>query len=228
MPDKKLYIKNMVCPRCIDTVHNIFNDLNIETSSIDLGEVVTRANVTKSQKEELETILRDKGFELLEDNKSKLISRIKSIIIEQIHHSEEVLSVNFSSLLSDHLNHEYSSLSRLFSSVEGITIERFVLKQRIERIKEFIIYNELTFSEIAFRMNYSSIAHLSAQFKKETGMTPTQFKNLKFRNRFSYELQQYCPPFCSIQKGNGNDSNSVQKLEKTRSKIFGCYLESIN
>ena len=187
MPDKKLYIKNMVCPRCIDTVHNIFNDLNIETSSIDLGEVVTRANVTKSQKEELETILRDKGFELLEDNKSKLISRIKSIIIEQIHHSEEVLSVNFSSLLSDHLNHEYSSLSRLFSSVEGITIERFVLKQRIERIKEFIIYNELTFSEIAFRMNYSSIAHLSAQFKKETGMTPTQFKNLKKQDRKSLD-----------------------------------------
>ena len=124
---------------------------------------------------------------MLEDNKSKLISRIKSIIIEQIHHSEEVLSVNFSSLLADNLNHEYSSLSRLFSSVEGITIERFVLKQRIERIKEFIIYNELTFSEIAFRMNYSSVAHLSAQFKKETGMTPSQFKNLKKQDRKSLD-----------------------------------------
>jgi len=187
MLDNKLYIKNMVCPRCIDTVRGVFNDLNIETSSIDLGEVMTRTNIAIPQKEELESILRDKGFELLEDNKSKLISRIKSIIIEQIHHSEEVLSVNFSSLLSGHLNHEYSSLSRLFSSVEGITIERFVLKQRIERIKEFIIYKELTFSEIAFRMNYSSIAHLSAQFKKETGMTPTQFKNLKKQDRKSLD-----------------------------------------
>ena len=187
MQANKLYIKNMVCPRCIDTVREIFDNLNIEISSIDLGEVATRANVTISQKEELKTLLRDKGFELLEDNKSKLISRIKSIIIEQIHHSEEVLSVNFSSLLADNLNHEYSSLSRLFSSVEGITIERFVLKQRIERIKEFIIYNELTFSEIAFRMNYSSVAHLSAQFKKETGMTPSQFKNLKKQDRKSLD-----------------------------------------
>jgi len=187
MQANKLYIKNMVCPRCIDTVREIFDNLNIEISSIDLGEVATRANVTISQKEELKTLLRDKGFELLEDNKSKLISRIKSIIIEQIHHREEVLSVNFSSLLADNLNHEYSSLSRLFSSVEGITIERFVLKQRIERIKEFIIYNELTFSEIAFRMNYSSVAHLSAQFKKETGMTPSQFKNLKKQDRKSLD-----------------------------------------
>lgn len=177
----------MVCPRCIDTVREIFNDFDIEISSIELGEITTSHKISTSQKSELKEKLPLRGFELLEDNKSKLISQIKSIIVAQIHHSEEVLTVNFSSLLADELNHEYSSLSRLFSSVEGITIERFIVKQRIERVKEFIIYNELTFSEIAFRMNYSSVAHLSAQFKKEIGMTPSQFKKLKKQDRQSLD-----------------------------------------
>jgi AraC-like DNA-binding protein len=187
MQESKLTIKNMVCPRCIDTVNDIFVELNIETTSIKLGEVETVNVITPTQQDQLQNLLVNRGFEILEDNKSQVISQIKSIIVEQIHHSNQELKVNFSSLLTDALGHEYASLSRLFSSVEGVTIERFVLMQRIEKIKEFIFYNELTFSEIAIQMNYSSVAHLSAQFKKETGMTPTQFKKLKEQNRRSLD-----------------------------------------
>jgi YesN/AraC family two-component response regulator len=172
-------IKNMVCPRCIETVGGIFHDLNIEISKIQLGEV----SISKSINAEKEILLKDrlleKGFELLEDNKSRLIGNIKSIIIDQIHYSKEPIHVNFSFLLSEKLEHDYSYLSRLFSMVEGKTIEKFILAQKIERAKELIFYNELTVSEIAFQMNYSSAAHLSSQFKRETGMTPTEFKKLK-------------------------------------------------
>ena len=178
-----LYIKNMVCPRCIDTVKDIFDNLNIETSSIELGEVNTPNHISSDQKVRLEELLSARGFELLQDQKSKLIGQIKAIIIDQIHHNKEALNVNFSTLISDKLNQEYSSLSRLFSSVEGITIERFILKQKIERVKELIFYNELTLSEISHQMDYSSVAHLSAQFKKETGMTPTAFKQMRNSGR---------------------------------------------
>jgi AraC-like DNA-binding protein len=174
-----LYIKNMVCPRCIDTVKDIFENLDIKTSSIELGKVNTPTDLSMDQKTQLEKLLAARGFELLQDQKSKLIGQIKSIIVDRIHHNKEGLKVNFSTLISDKLNQEYSSLSRLFSSVEGTTIERFILKQKVERVKELIFYNELTFSEIAHHMDYSSVAHLSAQFKKETGMTPSQFKKLR-------------------------------------------------
>ena len=176
MKANTLYIKNMVCPRCIDTVKDILDELEIKTSSIELGEVNTSTQITSDQKTQLEELLAARGFELLQDQKSKLIGQIKSIIVDRIHHDKQGLNVNFSTLISEKLNQEYSSLSRLFSSVEGTTIERFILKQKIERVKELIFYNELTFSEIAHQMDYSSVAHLSAQFKKETGMTPSQFK----------------------------------------------------
>ncbi len=177
----------MVCPRCIDTVKDIFDNLGIETTSIELGEVNTPVNITGDQKTQLEKLLAARGFELLQDQKSKLIGQIKAIIIDQIHHNKEALNVNFSTLISDKLNQEYSSLSRLFSSVEGITIERFILKQKIERVKELIFYNELTLSEISHQMDYSSVAHLSAQFKKETGMTPTAFKQMRNSGRQSLD-----------------------------------------
>jgi len=169
----------MVCPRCLKTVQDIFDKLDIENYSIQLGEVSTPIELDESRKLILENELIKNGFELLKDNNSKLIGQIKSIIIEQIHYSKEVLNINFSTLISDKLHHEYSSLSRLFSSVEGITIERFILKQKIERVKEFMFYNESTLSEIAFQMGYSSVAHLSSQFKKETGMTPSKFKKIR-------------------------------------------------
>jgi len=169
----------MVCPRCIDTVREIFKELNIEASYIQLGEVSILDKINDYQRKQLKEKLASRGFELLQDQKSKLIDQIKSIIIEQIHYKEDALKVNFSTVISEKINHEYASLSRLFSEVEGITIERFILRQKIERVKELIFYNELTLSEIACKMDYSSVAHLSAQFKKETGMPPTEFKKLK-------------------------------------------------
>ena len=173
----------MVCPRCIETVKDIFNKLEIETSSIELGEVEIMSDIPKDKELRLTQMLLDKGFELLEDQKSKQISQIKSIIIEQIHHIDQPLGVNFSTLISDKLAQEYSSLSKLFSSVEGVTIEKFILKQKIEKVKELLFYNEMNLSQIAYQLSYSSIAHLSAHFKKETGMTPSQFKKLSLERK---------------------------------------------
>lgn len=175
----KIYVKNMVCPRCVDSVKNIFNDLKIDFLQVELGEVTTSNQISTDQKRLLESNLHDRGFKLLEDQNSKAIAQIKSTIIEQIHYSKEPLAVNFSTFLSDKLNQDYISLSKLFSSVEGVTIEKYMLKQKIEKVKELIVYNELNLSEIAFQLNYSSVAHLSSQFKKETGMTPSYFKKLK-------------------------------------------------
>lgn len=182
-----IYIKNMVCPRCIDSVRGILDDLKTPLISIQLGEVGLVNELSSSQKVELSDKLKERGFELLEDQKSKVIEQVKSLIIEQIHYSKEVLIVNFSTLLSEKINHEYTSLSKLFSSVEGLTIERFILKQKIEKVKELIFYKELTLSEIAFQMGYCSVAHLSAQFKKETGMSPSEFKKLNITSRKSLD-----------------------------------------
>jgi len=174
-----LHIKNMVCPRCTSTVQSIFNSLNIDVQSIKLGEVVIGSQLNKDLKLKLEVQLSEHGFELLEDHNSKIISQIKALIVDHVHHNVTDLKINFSSFLSEKLNHEYSALSKLFSAVEGLTIERFILKQKIEKVKELLFYNELNLSEIAFRMNYSSSAHLSSQFKKETGMTPSAFKKTR-------------------------------------------------
>ena len=176
---KTLHIKNMVCPRCIDTVGHIFEQLDLQPTNIKLGEVTLDAPLTREQKNKLAALLNPRGFELLEDQKSKRISQIKSIIIEQVHHNKDPLEINFSLLISERLHQEYSSLSKLFSSVEGITIEKFILKQKVEKVKELLIYKEMTLSQIAYQLGYSSVAHLSAQFKKETGMTPSQFKKLR-------------------------------------------------
>ena len=173
----------MVCPRCIDSVREIFNDVNVETSLVELGAVTTTIPISIEEKQILKSKLSARGFELLEDQNAKTIAQIKAIIVEQIHHNQESLTVNFSTFLSDKLNQDYASLSKLFSSVEGITIEKYQLKQKIEKVKELIVYNELNLSEIAIQLNYSSVAHLSSQFKKETGRTPTAFRKLEKRDR---------------------------------------------
>lgn len=167
----------MVCPRCIMAVENILNELSIPFRNVSLGQAELHTILRKEQLDSLSEKLSELGFELLDTSRSSLISRIKSLIIEQVHYSTEPLTINFSSYLSEKLHHDYSHLSRLFSSVEGTTIEKYITRQKIEKVKELLFYDELTLSEIAFRMNYSSTAYLSTQFKKETGMTPSQFKS---------------------------------------------------
>ena len=178
-----IYIKNMVCPPCITAVSTILKSLNIKLTSIELGKVIIQDPLTKRNKALLQKELFNNGFELLTDQNSKIIGQIKAIIIDNIHHSKEAKKVTFSELLSAKLNKEYSSLSKLFTSIEGLTIEQFVLHQKIERVKELLFYNEFTLSEIAHQLNYSSTAHLSSQFKKVTGITPTSFKKEKIKPR---------------------------------------------
>ncbi|MCY1721090.1 AraC family transcriptional regulator [Prolixibacteraceae bacterium Z1-6] len=183
-----LHIKNMVCPRCIETVDGVFSAMDFEVRDIKLGKVEINKEPTGKQLQELSELLLEKGFELLIDKKSKIINQVKAEIISLIHHQKnEILPVNLSEHLSKLIGADYSSISHLFSSEEEITIEKFVIKQKIERVKELLSYGELTTSEIAFSTGYSSVAHLSSQFKKETGMTPGQFRNLKNKERKSLD-----------------------------------------
>lgn len=172
----EILIKNMVCPRCIEAVKKSLEDCEIPFENLELGKVKLYDSLSGEQKKALSESLEHKGFELLESKTAALISQVKSLIIEQVHHSDQSLNVNFSSFLTDKLNHEYTSLSRLFSQVEGVTIEKYITRQKIERVKEFLFYDQLSLSEIAFSLGYSSVAYLSSQFKKETGMTPSEFK----------------------------------------------------
>lgn len=178
-----LVIKNMVCPRCIASVRQVFNGLSISISEITLGKVMTIDAITTIQKTELQEQLKTIGFELLDDRQSQIINQIKSIVIQQIHYPSSTLHTNFSTLLTDQLHYDYAYLSRLFSTVTGRTIEQFIIIQKVERVKELLIYNEFNISEIAFQMNYSSSAHLSAQFKKVTGMSPSVFRKLQTHER---------------------------------------------
>lgn len=187
MENQVIIIKNMVCPRCIESVQQVFQDLKIKVIEIKLGAVSTNQKINTNQKEVLQTKLEERGFELLDDKNTKLINEIKSIIIDEIHYQKEVSLVNFSNLLSSKLNYDYAYLSRLFSAVEGRTIERFVLAQKIEKVKELLTYDELTLSEIAFQMHYSSSSHLSSQFKKTTGMSPSVYKKIQSEKRQSLD-----------------------------------------
>ena len=154
---------------------------------VDLGEVEIMENITAQQREQIKTALAGSGLELMDDKKSILIERIKNAVIEMIHHSDEMIKVNFSDYLSEKLNHDYTYMANLFSEVQGITIEHYIIAHKVERIKELIIYDELNITEIAWKMNYSSVAHLSNQFKKVTGLSPSHFKQLKDKKRSSIE-----------------------------------------
>ncbi len=179
----KIYIKNMVCNRCIDAVKGALVQFEIPFVSIKLGEVQLKKPIIENEKQQFEAVLKALGFELLNDKTSQIIERIKNLIIENVHYHQEKLKVNLSDYLVEQLNQDYSALSKLFSEIVGTTIEHFYILQKIERVKELLVYNELTLSEIAFQMNYSSVAHLSNQFKKVTGFTPTYFRNLKDQKR---------------------------------------------
>jgi len=157
--------------------------LGIHFTSVELGEVEVVENISAGQQEQIKTALSKSGLELMDDKKSILIQKIKNVIIEKVHYSEEPLTVNFSEYLSQKLNYDYTYLANLFSEVQGTTIEKFLIAHKIERVKELLVYNELNLTEIAYRMHYSSVAHLSAQFKKVTGLTPSHFKQLKNKRR---------------------------------------------
>jgi AraC family transcriptional regulator len=171
----KLYIKNMVCPRCVSAVERLLQNIGAKPLFVRLGEVLLQEQLSPEQLALLKDQLLPLGFELLDDSLKQQIDQIKTTIISDIHYQEDK-KFNFSEVLADQLNKDYSVLSKLFSETEGITIEQYVINQKIEKVKELLVYNELNLNEISYRLNYSSVAHLSAQFKKVTGLTPTQFK----------------------------------------------------
>lgn len=174
----------MVCNRCIKVVQDEFTKLNLNIKKIELGKVSVSSQLSNDKIEEIKKVLNDNGFELIDDKKSKLIDRIKTIIIERIHYSESGFeSLNTSEYISKELGHNYSYLSNLFSSVEGITIEKYIIHQKIEKVKELLVYDELSLKEISYQLGYSSVQHLSNQFKKVTGLTPSHFKKLKENKR---------------------------------------------
>lgn len=179
----KLYIKNMVCNRCKMVVKSELEKIGLQPVSVELGEVELLQDLAANEKQAVEKSLGLLGFELLDDKISRTIERIKNLIVDLVHHQNEALKTNLSDYLVEQLMQDYSTLSNLFSEVEGTTIERYFIAQKIEKVKELLTYNELTLTEIAMQLNYSNVAHLSNQFKKTTGFTPTYFKQLKDKKR---------------------------------------------
>lgn len=172
----KVYIKNMVCNRCKMVVKSTFEQFGLHPLRVDLGEVEIEEDSMSYVRQELQSTLEEHGFELLDDKKSRIIERIKTSIIDLVHHGENELLIPLSTYLTQEIHQDYSALSHLFSDQEGITIEKYYILQKIEKVKELLVYDELTLSEIAFKLHYSSAAYLSNQFKKVTGTTPSQFK----------------------------------------------------
>jgi YesN/AraC family two-component response regulator len=185
--DMQLLIKNMVSLRCKMIVKSELERLHLHYTAVELGEVAITEQLSPEQQEELKISLLKFGFELMEDKKSMLIEKIKTIVIEMIHYSDEPPLLNFSAYLSEKLNYDYNYLSNLFSEVKGTTIEHFIIAHKIERAKELLIYNELSLTEIAEKLHYSNVAHLSNQFKKVTGLTPTFFKKMKHKRLIALE-----------------------------------------
>ncbi|MGB5025946.1 MAG: helix-turn-helix transcriptional regulator [Saprospiraceae bacterium] len=182
-----LYIKNMVCHRCILAVEHEAKNLNLEIASLQLGELKLKTQPTNSILSQFKKNLNTLGFEILDNSKQQLIEQIKIAIIEYIQLDTDYTHQNFSHILTKKINKDYSLLSNLFSTVEGITIEKYLILQKIEKAKELLIYNELSLSEIANKLHYSSVAHLSSQFKKITGLTPSHFKNLGIDKRLALD-----------------------------------------
>lgn len=179
----RLHIRNMVCPRCISAVRGIFERAGYHVEAIELGAVTVSPVPDEAALSRLQASLSDEGFALLSDRREQLVERIKNLIVEMVHYSDDRQRQNLSSYLSEHLGHDYGSMSRIFSEMTGTTIEKYWISQRIERVKELLSYGELTLEEIADRMGYSSSAHLSSQFKRVTGMTAGEFRRSEERRR---------------------------------------------
>lgn len=175
----KLYIKYMVSLRCKMVVHEELNNLGIKHAVVDLGIVEVLNDITKQQREILKENLLKSGLELLDNKKSILIEKIKNVITEMIHYSNEVPKENFSDYISEKLGYDYTYLANTFSEVKGVTIQHFIIVNKIEKVKELLLYDELNLTEISYKLNYSSVAHLSNQFKKITGLSPSFYKQLK-------------------------------------------------
>lgn len=169
----------MVCIRCKMVVKQELKRLGLHYVVVELGEVEVLENISVQQKENFKTALLKFGLELMDDKKSILIEKIKKVVIELVHYTDEELKINFSEHLSEKLNYDYTYLANLFSEVEGTTIEHFIIMHKIERVKELLVYDELSLKEISYKLHYSSVAHLSNQFKKITGLTTSHFKRLK-------------------------------------------------
>lgn len=176
-----LHIRNMVCPRCIRAVRGVLEQAGLEVRSVRLGEAEIVGDLSAERKSRLSDALRELGFELLEDRRAQLIEGIKNCIVELVRSPQVLPDANLSGYLSAKLGLDYRYLSTLFSQTEGRTVEKYFIAQKIERAKELLVYDELTLGEIAFRLGYSSVAHLSGQFKRTTGLTPSLFKRDKRR-----------------------------------------------
>ena len=182
---KTLHIKNMVCNRCIKVVREELEKLDYTIEKIELGEVVITSTKKKFQLDKIKKSLEENGFELIDSRNANIIERVKILIIKLIHHNstENQSDINLHNEIIKEAGLSYQYVSSLFSSMEGITIEKFIIHQKIEKVKELIVYDELTLSEIAYRLGYSSVQHLSNQFKKVTGLSPSYFKKLKSKKR---------------------------------------------
>jgi YesN/AraC family two-component response regulator len=182
-----IYIKNMVCIRCKMAVSDELTQLGLHYSRVDLGQADIIEDISIAQHDQIRIGLSRKGLELIYDIKSVLIEKIKKLIIELVHYSVEPLHINLSVYLSQQLQHNYTYMANIFSEAQGYTIEKFLIDHKIERVKELLVYNELSLTEIAFKMHYSSVAHLSSQFKKVTGHTATHYKHLEVHQRVLLE-----------------------------------------
>lgn len=176
----------MVCNHCAEVLKEKLNEANFEVAKIELGELTLSEPVTPEQREQLMSVIKDNGFDVISDQNSQMAEKVKQLIIKSVR-SDEALKTNLSDYLTNHVFKDYQQLSRLFSSVEGKSIERYFILQKIERAKELIVYDEKTFSEIAFDLGYSSQQHFSRQFKKETGLSPSHFKEIKENRRISID-----------------------------------------
>ena len=182
-----LHIKYMVSLCCIKMVKTELDKLNIEHGTVALGEVEVKDTITADQRAELKRILHKSGFILMDDPKSILIEKVINLVIDMVHNSDQLPTENYSDYISKKMDYDYKYISRIFSDARGITLENYIIAHKIERAKELILYNELTLTQISYKLNYSSVAHLSNQFKKVTGLTPTYFKQMKHQKRISLE-----------------------------------------
>lgn len=188
MASEILYVKNMVCNRCIQVVKEELSQLGIAAQDVQLGEVRLTEPVSVDKLTEVSEVFAKRGFEILEDSNSKLIEQIKTTIIDLVHNPEVVINQNVSNYLEGLIGKDYSYLSNLFSSVENVTIERYLILQKVEKVKELLVYDELTLSEISYKMDYSSVQYLSGQFRKVTGMSPSEFKKLTNKERLPLDM----------------------------------------